>query len=140
MAGMVSGSGIGIGIEPEGWARPRGYSNGMRARGEFVAIAGQIAWDAQARLVGAGDFAQQFEQALANVVAVVRAAGGAADHLVSLTIYVTDRAEYLAALAEVGAAYRRVVGKHYPAMALVQVAGLLEVGAKVEIQGLAVLP
>jgi enamine deaminase RidA (YjgF/YER057c/UK114 family) len=130
----------GIGIEPEGWAKPRGYSNGMRARGELLAIAGQIAWDAQAHLVGEGDFVRQFEQALANVVSVVRAAGGGAEHLISLTIYVTDRAEYLGQLAEVGAAYRRVVGKHYPAMALVQVAGLLEVGAKVEIQGLAVLP
>jgi enamine deaminase RidA (YjgF/YER057c/UK114 family) len=129
-----------IGIEPEGWAKPRGYSNGMRARGEIVAIAGQIAWDAQARLVGEGDFVKQFEQALANVVAIVRAAGGAPEDLVSLTIYVTDRAEYLARLADVGAAYRRVVGKHYPTMALLVVAGLLELGAKVEIQGLAVLP
>jgi enamine deaminase RidA (YjgF/YER057c/UK114 family) len=130
----------GIGIEPEGWAKPRGYSNGMRARGEILAIAGQIAWDAQARLVGDGDFVQQFEQALANVVAIVRAAGGTPADLVSLTIYVTDRAEYLARLADVGAAYRRVVGKHYPTMALLVVAGLLELGAKVEIQGLAVLP
>jgi len=129
-----------IGIEPEGWAKPRGYSNGMRARGEILAIAGQIAWDAQARLVGDGDFVQQFEQALANVVAIVRAAGGTPEDLVSLTIYVTDRAEYLARLADVGAAYRRVVGKHYPTMALLVVAGLLEPGAKVEIQGLAVLP
>jgi enamine deaminase RidA (YjgF/YER057c/UK114 family) len=131
---------VAIGIEPEGWAKPRGYSNGMRARGELVAIAGQIGWDAQARLVGDGDFVKQFEQALANVVAIVRAAGGAPEDLVSLTIYVTDRAEYLARLADVGAAYRRVVGKHYPTMALLVVAGLLEVGAKVEIQGLAVLP
>jgi enamine deaminase RidA (YjgF/YER057c/UK114 family) len=130
----------GIGIEPEGWAKPRGYSNGMRARGELLAIAGQIAWDAQARLVGEGDFVRQFEQALANVVAIVRAAGGAPEDLVSLTIYVTDSKEYLARLADVGAAYRRVVGKHYPAMALLVVAGLLELGAKVEIQGLAVLP
>jgi len=130
----------GIGIEPEGWAKPRGYSNGMRARGELLAVAGQIAWDAQARLVGEGDFVRQFEQALANVVAIVRAAGGAPEDLVSLTIYVTDSKEYLARLADVGAAYRRVVGKHYPAMALLVVAGLLELGAKVEIQGLAVLP
>ena len=130
----------GIGIEPEGWVKPRGYSNGMRARGELLAVAGQIAWDAQARLVGEGDFVAQFEQALANVVAIVRAAGGTPEDLVSLTIYVTDRAEYVARLADVGAAYRRVVGKHYPTMALLVVAGLLELGAKVEIQGLAVLP
>ena len=130
----------GIGIEPEGWVKPRGYSNGMRARGEVLAVAGQIAWDANARLVGEGDFVKQFEQALGNVVAIVRAAGGTPEDLVSLTIYVTDRAEYLARLGDVGAAYRRVVGKHYPTMALLQVAGLLEVGAKVEIQALAVLP
>jgi enamine deaminase RidA (YjgF/YER057c/UK114 family) len=128
----------GIPIQPAGWVKPRGYSNGMRARGELVAVAGQIAWDAQARLVP-GDFAAQFAQALANVVEVVKTAGGTAEDLVSLTIYVTDRAEYLAAAAAVGAAYRAVMGRHYPAMALVQVAGLLEVNAKVEIQALAVI-
>jgi enamine deaminase RidA (YjgF/YER057c/UK114 family) len=126
-------------VQPDGWTKPRGYSNGMAARGEVLAIAGQIAWDAQAKLVGA-DFATQFAQALGNVVDVVRAAGGEASHIVSLTIYVVDRAEYVAQLAMVGDAYRRVMGKHYPTMALVQVAGLLEPGAKVEIQGLAVLP
>jgi enamine deaminase RidA (YjgF/YER057c/UK114 family) len=130
----------GIGIEPEGWVKPRGYSNGMRARGDLLAIAGQIAWDAQARLVGEGDFAAQFEQALSNVVTIVRAAGGAPEDLISLTIYVTSRAEYVARLPDVGAAYRRVVGKHYPTMALLEISGLLEVGAKVEIQGLAVIP
>ena len=119
--------------------KPRGYSNGMHARGELLAVAGQIAWDADAKLVGKGDFVRQFEQALANVVTVVRAAGGHAEDLISLTIFVTDRAEYAAQLAQVGEAYRRVLGKHYPAMALVQVAGLLEVDAKVEIQGLAVV-
>jgi enamine deaminase RidA (YjgF/YER057c/UK114 family) len=125
-------------IQPPGWAPPRGYSNGMRARGQLLAVAGQVAWDAKQRMVPGG-FAAQFEQALANVVEVVRAAGGTAAQLISLTIYVTDRAEYVAELKAVGEAYRRVVGKHYPAMALVQVAGLLEPGAKVEIQGLAVL-
>ncbi len=129
----------GVPVQPEGWAKPRGYSNGMRARGELLAIAGQIAWDAQARLVGEGDFVRQFEQALGNVVAIVEAAGGSAQDLISLTIYVTDRAEYAARLPEVGAAYRKLLGKHFPAMALVQVAGLLEVNAKVEIQGLAAL-
>ena len=128
----------GIPVQPEGWVAPRGYSNGMRKKGELLAIAGQVAWDAQARLVPGG-FAAQFEQALANVVAVVHAAGGAARDLISLTIYVTDRAEYVAELKAVGAAYRRLLDKHFPAMALVEVAGLLEAGAKVEIQGLAVL-
>jgi enamine deaminase RidA (YjgF/YER057c/UK114 family) len=111
----------------------------MRARGEILAVAGQIAWDEKQRIVGDG-FAAQFEQALRNVVAVVEAAGGSAADLISLTIYVVDRVEYVAALREVGEAYRRVAGKHYPAMALVQVAALLEPNAKVEIQGLAVLP
>jgi enamine deaminase RidA (YjgF/YER057c/UK114 family) len=125
-------------IQPDGWVKPRGYSNGMRARGEIVAVAGQIAWDANARLVP-GDFAAQFAQALSNVVEIVKTAGGLPTDLVSLTIYVTDRAEYLAAAAAVGAAYRQHMGRHFPAMALVQVAGLLEVGAKVEIQALAVI-
>jgi enamine deaminase RidA (YjgF/YER057c/UK114 family) len=125
-------------VQPEGWIAPRGYSNGMRAKGELLAIAGQIAWDEKARLVE-GDFARQFEQALGNVMAVVRAAGGTPEDLISLTIYVTDRVEYMTQIKAVGEAYRRVLGKHFPAMALVQVAGLLEVGAKVEIQGLAVL-
>jgi enamine deaminase RidA (YjgF/YER057c/UK114 family) len=126
-------------VQPEGWLKPRGYSNGMRARGELLAVAGQIGWTARAELVEGG-FAAQFEQALANVVAVVRAAGGAAEHLVSLTIYVTDRGAYLAALGEIGEGYRRVMGRHYPTMALIVVAGLLEPRALVEIQGLAVLP
>jgi enamine deaminase RidA (YjgF/YER057c/UK114 family) len=126
-------------VNPPGWRQPRGYSNGMRARGEVLAVAGQIAWNGSGELVGPG-FAQQFEQALANVVEVVRSAGGRPEDLVSLTIYVTDRAEYVAALAAVGEAYRRVMGRHYPAMALVMVAGLLDAAARVEIQGLAVLP
>jgi len=111
----------------------------MRARGEVVAIAGQIGSNERGELVS-DVFAEQFERAMANVVAVVKAAGGKAEDLASLTIYVTDRTEYLGALSEVGEAYRRVVGRHYPAMALVMVAGLLDPGAKVEIQGLAVLP
>jgi len=126
-------------VQPPGWPKPRGYSNGMRARGEVVAIAGQIGWNERGELVS-DVFAEQFERAMANVVAVVKAAGGKAEDLASLTIYVTDRTEYLGALSEVGEAYRRVVGRHYPAMALVMVAGLLDPGAKVEIQGLAVLP
>lgn len=128
-------------IEPEGWAKPKGYSNAIAVQGaqKLVFIAGQIAWDAQQRLVGAGDFARQFEQALANVVTLVRAAGGGPEHIVRLTIYVTDKQRYLGALKEVGAAYRSTMGKHYPAMALVQVADLLEAGAMVEIEATAAL-
>ena len=129
----------GVPVQPDGWLKPRGYSNGMRARGEIVAVGGQIGWNARGELVGEG-FVEQFEQALANVVAVVVAAGGAVADLVSLTIYVTDRREYLQALGELGDAYRRIMGKHFPAMALVMVAGLVEPRARVEIQGLAVLP
>jgi enamine deaminase RidA (YjgF/YER057c/UK114 family) len=127
-------------VEPEGWAKPRGYANGIRVRGahELVFVAGQIAWDAAQRLVGAGDFAAQFRQALQNVAAVVRAAGCEPQNVTRLTIYVTDKHRYLGALREVGAAYREVFGKHYPAMALVQVADLLEDGALVEVEATAV--
>ncbi len=126
-------------IAPEGWSKPRGYSNGMRARGEVVAVAGPVGWTPKGELC-AGGFVEQFEQALANVDELVRAAGGGPDDLVSLTIYVTERQAYLSSQAELGARYRRLMGRHYPAMALVQVAGLVEPGALVEIQGLAVLP
>jgi enamine deaminase RidA (YjgF/YER057c/UK114 family) len=126
-------------IQPHGWPRPRGYSNGMAARGELLAVAGMIGWDAQERLVS-DEFVPQFRQALANVCDVVRAAGGQPQHILSLTIYVTDKHAYIAALREVGEAYRALLGKHYPAMALVQVAALLEDRAKVEIQALAALP
>jgi enamine deaminase RidA (YjgF/YER057c/UK114 family) len=126
-------------ILPGGWPRPKGYSNGVVARGELLAIAGMIGWDEREKLVSAA-FAPQFRQALANVLAVVTAAGGRPEHVVSLTVYVTDKREYLAELAAVGAAWRELMGRHYPTMALVQVADLLEPGAKVEIQGLAVLP
>jgi enamine deaminase RidA (YjgF/YER057c/UK114 family) len=126
-------------ILPEGWPRPRGYSNGMAARGELLAIAGQIGWDERERLVS-DEFAPQFRQALGNVLAVVAAAGGRPEDVISLTVYVTDRREYIADLGAVGAAYRALMGRHFPAMALVEVAALLEPRAKVEIQGLAVLP
>jgi len=128
-------------VNPESLGAPRGYSNGMLAPagGRLLAIAGQIAWDAEQRLA-AEDFPGQFEQALANVLEVVDAAGGRAEDLVQLTIYVVDRSEYLAALKAIGEAYRRLMGRHYPTMALVEVQALLEPGARVEIQGLAVLP
>lgn len=126
-------------VEVPGWPRPRGYANGMAARGELLAIAGEIGWDEREQIVS-DEFAPQFRQALANVVAVVEAAGGTPSDLISLTIYVTDKREYVAAIAEVGQIYRALLGKHFPAMALVEVAALLEDRAKVEIQGLAVLP
>lgn len=126
-------------LEPEGWKAPRGYANGIvaPAGARLVFVAGQIAWDAEQKLVGAGDFAAQFRQALANVLAVVAAAGGEPAHLASLTVFVTDKQEYLASTKALGTLWRELVGRHYPAMALVEVKGLLEPGAKVEIQALA---
>jgi enamine deaminase RidA (YjgF/YER057c/UK114 family) len=126
-------------VNPPGWPRPSGYSNGVVAEGRYMAISGQIGWNERNELVG-DDFGQQAAQALRNVMAVLRAAGGEAEHLVRLTWYVTDKNEYRTNLAALGAAYREIVGPHYPAMALVQVAGLLEEGAKVEVEATAVLP
>ena len=128
-------------IQPKGWARPRGYVNGMVATGRFLSIAGQVGWDPQNPVpTFPATFGAQFDRALENVLAVLREAGGQPEHLTRMTIYVTDKHEYLEALADVGAAWRKHFGKHYPAMALVQVAGLLEDKAKVEIEADAVLP
>lgn len=126
-------------INPDGWPRPSGYANGIVAEGRYLAISGQIGWNERNELVG-DDFVAQARQALSNVMTVLRAAGGNGSHLVRLTWYVTDKAAYRAALRELGTAYREIVGPYYPAMALVQVAGLLEEGAKVEIEATAVLP
>ncbi len=127
-------------INPPALGTPHGYSNGILAPpdGRLLFIAGQVAWDARQQLVSA-HFPAQFRQALANVLAVVEAAGGTAQDLAQLTIYVTDRHEYLATLREIGQNYRELMGKHFPTMALVEVQALLEPGAKVEIQALAVL-
>jgi len=129
-------------IHPVGWAKPKGYCNGVLVDGapRLLFVAGQVAWDAEQRLVGPGDFVAQFEQALRNVVAVVSEAGGLPQHIARLTIFVTDKELYLARVKEVGAAYREVVGRHFPAMSVVQVAGLLEEGALVEIEATAALP
>lgn len=126
-------------INPSHWPRPSGYANGILAQGRLLAISGQIGWDESGKLVSDA-FLQQALQALRNVVAVVRAAGGEPAHLVRLTWYVVDIADYRAALAALGRGYREIVGEHYPAMALVQVADLLEDGALVEIEATAVLP
>lgn len=125
-------------VQPEGWPRPRGYSNGVAAEGEQLFIAGQIGWNEREEFVS-DDFAEQTAQALRNVVAVLRAAGAGPEHLVRMTWYVTDKREYLAASARIGEAYREIIGKHYPAMTLVQVAALLEDRAKVEIEATAVV-
>ncbi len=125
-------------VQPPGWPRPKGYSNGMAASGELLAVAGQVGWDESEVMVG-DDLPSQFIQALKNVVTVVRAAGGEPRHLISLTIFVTDKQEYLANTSVIGKAYREIIGSHYPAMALIEISGLIEAGGKVEIQALAVL-
>lgn len=128
-------------INPEELAAPKGYSNGMLAPadGQLLFVAGQIGWDADARLVEGG-FVPQFAQALRNVMGVVQCAGGGPEHVGRLTIYVTDKKLYEDSLREVGGAYREVMGRNFPAMALVQVADLLEPGALVEIEATAVVP
>lgn len=130
-------------VNPPELGPPKGYSNGVLAPagGRPLYVAGQVAWDEAQRIV-CRDLPGQFARALENVLAVVRAAGGEPDHLVQMTLYITDREEYLAAAGggALGAAYRRLMGRHYPAMALVEVAGLLEPEAKVEIQAIAMLP
>jgi enamine deaminase RidA (YjgF/YER057c/UK114 family) len=125
-------------LQPPGWARPRGYANGVAATGRQVYVAGQIGWDAEQRFAGDG-FAAQVRQALANVVAVLRCAGAGPEHLVRMTWYVTSRDEYNSALPEIGAAYRELIGKNFPAMSVVVVAALLEPRAKVEIEATAVV-
>jgi enamine deaminase RidA (YjgF/YER057c/UK114 family) len=127
-------------LQPPGWARPRGYSNGIAAKGgQTVYIAGQVGWTGEGAFA-ARTFGGQFRQALANVLAVLGEAGGRPEHLVRLNWYVLDRDEYLAALPEVGAAYRELVGRHFPAMTVVQVGGLVEREARLEIEATAVIP
>ena len=125
-------------VTPPALAPPRGYSHGLKGGGELLFVAGQIGWDAQQRVVSA-DFVAQFAQALDNVLAVVRAAGGAPQSIARLTIYVTDKHEYRSRARAVGAAYRERMGRHYPAMTLVEVRALLEDAAKVEIEATALL-
>jgi enamine deaminase RidA (YjgF/YER057c/UK114 family) len=129
-------------IDPESLGgRGSGYSNGMLAPAgaRILFVSGQIGWDRQRRIVDGG-FVAQFEQALANAVEVVRAAGGDAAHVARLTVFVVDKGEYANQLSAVGAAFRRVMGRHFPAMSLVEVRGLLEPGARVEIEATAAIP
>ena len=127
-------------INPESLGAPRGYSNGVLTEsGErLLFIAGQVAWDQQQQIVSA-DIVEQFDRALANVVAVVTEAGGQPEQIARLVIYVRDKSEYRERMKEIGERYRARMGKHFPAMVLVEVAGLLEDSAKIEIEGIAVL-
>jgi enamine deaminase RidA (YjgF/YER057c/UK114 family) len=126
-------------LQPEGWAKPVGYANGVAARGRMVFIGGQVGWTGQARFE-TDDFVGQVRQTLENIVVVLAEAGGRPEHITSMTWYFTDKAEYLANLKGIGEAYREVIGRHYPAMAAMQVLALVEDRAKVEIQATAVVP
>jgi enamine deaminase RidA (YjgF/YER057c/UK114 family) len=126
-------------LQPPGWVRPRGYANGVAARGRQVFVSGMVGWDADCRFQS-DDFVVQSRQALANIVAVLGVAGAGPEHIVRMTWYVLDKREYLDAGSALGAAYREVLGRHYPAMSAVQVAGLMEERARVEIEVTAVIP
>ncbi len=126
-------------LHPRGWKPAKGYANGVLAEGRLVVTGGQIGWNANQEFE-IDDFAGQAEQTLKNIVEILAEAGGKPEHIVRLTWYVTDKREYLACQKELGTAYLRVIGKHFPAMALVQVSALVEDRAKVEIEATAVLP
>lgn len=126
-------------LQPPDWARPRGYANGVVAQGRLVFLSGQIGWDGQGRFAS-DDFVGQARQALSNILAILVEAGGSAEHVVRLTWYIVDKQEYLASGVALGRAYREVMGHHFPAMSVVQVAALLEDRARVEIEATAVLP
>jgi enamine deaminase RidA (YjgF/YER057c/UK114 family) len=126
-------------LQPPGWARAKGFSNGIVASGKLVFIAGQVGWTGEGEWK-ARDFAGQFRQALANILEVLAQANGRPEHIVRLTWYVLDKREYLDSLKAVGNAYRELMGKHYPTMAVVQVSGLVEDEARLEIEATAVLP
>ena len=126
-------------LQPAGWAKPSGYANGVAARGRMIFIAGQIGWNEQC-VFESDDLVEQIRQTLQNIVAVARAGGARPEHVVSMTWFLTDRKEYAARLKEIGAAYRSVMGRRFPAMTALQVSGLIEDRAKVEIQAIAVMP
>ena len=126
-------------LQPEGWAKPVGYANGISARGRLVFVGGQVGWTAQSKFE-TDDFVGQVRQTLKNVVAVLAEAGAEPHHITSMTWYFTDKAEYLANPRGIGEVYREVIGRHYPAMAAMQVVALVEDRAKVEIQATAVVP
>ncbi len=126
-------------LQPDGWAAPRGFSNGVVATGRQLYVAGQIGWDAQQRLIPGG-LVPQVRPALENIVTVLATGGARPEHLVRLTWYLTDRAAYLAAAKEIGTVYREVIGRHYPAMTAVEVSALMEAEAVVEIEATAVIP
>ena len=126
-------------LQPPSWAKPRGFANGIAASGKLVFIAGQVGWTGEGNWE-ARDFAGQFRQTLKNIVEVLAQAGGRPQHIVRLTWYVLDKQEYLSSLKDLGVAYRAVMGRHFPTMAVVQVSGLIEPAARLEIEATAVIP
>jgi enamine deaminase RidA (YjgF/YER057c/UK114 family) len=126
-------------LQPEGWAKPVGYANGIAARGRLIFVGGQVGWNGQYQFE-TDDFAGQVRQTLENIVAILAEAGAGPQHITTMTWYFTSKAEYLANLKGLGQAYRDVIGKHFPAMAAVEVTALVEDRAKVEIQAMAVVP
>ena len=126
-------------LQPEGWARPLGYANGVAARGRTIFVGGQIGWNAQCEFE-TDDFVAQVRQTLENVVAVLRSGGAEPQHITAMTWYFIDKQEYVQNLREIGKAYRDVIGRHFPAMAAMQVVALVEDRAKIEIQATAVIP
>ena len=126
-------------LQPPGWTAPKGYANGVSTRGRQIYLAGQIGWNESQQLVSTR-FSVQLRQALQNIMVLLAQAGGRPEHLVRLTWFVTSLDEYRAELKEIGAAYRDVIGRHYPSMSVVGIAALLEQGAKVEIEATAVIP
>ena len=125
-------------LNPAGWPQPKGYANGIKARGEFVFVGGMVGWDANEKFPQG--FVPQARQALENIVAVLTEGGARPEHIVRMTWYVTDLPAYRNSLAEIGAAYRELIGRNFPAMAVVGVTGLVEPGAKIEIETLAMVP
>jgi len=126
-------------LQPANWARPKGYANGVAAKGRMVFVSGMVGWDADG-VFRTDDFASQARQALANIVAVLAEGGARPEHIVRMTWYVTDKREYVAAYAAIGVAYRELIGRHFPAMTAVEVRDLIEDAAKVEIEVTAVVP
>ncbi len=124
---------------PKGWKQPSGYANGIAAQGRMVFVGGQVGWD-ENEIFQSDDFVDQVRQTLKNTVAILAEGGATPEHIVRMTWYVTDKKEYLRSLKDMGAVYREIIGKHYPVMAMVQVAALIEDRAKVEIETTAVVP
>jgi len=126
-------------LQPPGWPKPKGYSNGILAQGRIVFVGGLVGWDENEQFPSA-DLVGQIKQALSNIVAVLAQAGAGPEHIARMTWYITDKSEYLSRRREIGAVYREIIGRHYPAMAMLEVSALMEDQAKVEIETTAVLP